>query len=107
VAAGVGQVLLVVLLGLRHMQAMAALGLFLLLLVPLFSTLAEVAEVVTVVLELAAVRALETVGQLQLLEHRLRQIPGAAAERLKAVPEQAAPASLSFVTQQTLTPRHQ
>jgi hypothetical protein len=86
---------------------MAALGLFLLLLALQFNTLVAVAaEHIPAVLPLAAAQVLGMVGRLQLMPHLLLQIREAAAAVLDREQVTVAPASLSFVTQQTLTPRH-
>jgi hypothetical protein len=87
---------------------MEALDLFLLLLALQFNTLAAVAAVhLPAVLPLAVVPVLGMVGRLQLMPHLLLQIRDAVVAVLDREQVTAAPASLSFVTQQTLTPRHQ
>jgi hypothetical protein len=89
-------------------QVMAALGLFLLLLALQFNTLEAVAaERIPAILLLAVVQVLEMAGRLQLMPHLLLQIRDAVVAVLNREQVTVAPASSSFVTQQTLTPRHQ
>ena len=87
---------------------MEALDLFLLLPALQFNTLvAAAAERIPAVLRLAVAQVLVMVGRLQLMPHLLLQIRDAVVAVLDREQVTAAPASSSFVTQQTLTPRHQ